>query len=112
MPPVKVFFHDSARAVDAEAFHVPGMEQETILPPANNLTDKGRPMGSGRGAAAVSWLFDTRWRFRMVWIPMVVLGTLLLAWDSFKSATAPWWATWLGNGLLIFGVDSSLFLFI
>jgi len=40
----------------------------------------------------------------MVWIPMVVLGTLLLAWDSFKRATAPWWATWLGNGLLILGV--------
>jgi hypothetical protein len=29
------------------------MENETILPPANNLTDKGRPMGSGgRGRAA------------------------------------------------------------
>ena len=40
----------------------------------------------------------------MVWISMVVLGTLLLARDSFKSATAPWWASWLGNGLLIFGV--------
>jgi predicted dehydrogenase len=49
MPPVKVFFHDSARAGDPEAFVVPGMEGETILPPVNNLSDKGRPMGSGGG---------------------------------------------------------------
>jgi Oxidoreductase family, NAD-binding Rossmann fold/Oxidoreductase family, C-terminal alpha/beta domain len=49
MPPVKVFFHDSCRPGDAEAFRVPGMEHETILPPVNNLSDKGRPMGGGRG---------------------------------------------------------------
>jgi hypothetical protein len=49
MPPVKVFYHDGARPGDPEAYHVPGMENETILPPANNLTDKGRPMGAGRG---------------------------------------------------------------
>jgi hypothetical protein len=47
MPPVKVYYHDGARAGDKEAFHVPGMENETILPPTNNLTDKGRPMGGG-----------------------------------------------------------------
>src|SRR6516225_3872969 len=41
MPPVKVFFHDSTRPADAEAFHVPGMEGETILPRPNNLSDKG-----------------------------------------------------------------------
>src|SRR4051812_6133401 len=52
MPPVKVFYHDGARPTDPEAFHVPGMENETILPPANNLTEKGRPMGGGRGAGA------------------------------------------------------------
>jgi len=50
MPPVKVYYHDGARPMDAEAYHVPGMENETILPAANNLTDKGRPMG-GRGGA-------------------------------------------------------------
>jgi hypothetical protein len=50
MPPVKVFYHDGARPMDKEAYHVPGMENETILPLANNLTDKGRPMG-GRGGA-------------------------------------------------------------
>jgi predicted dehydrogenase len=50
MPAVKVFYHDSARPGDPEAFHVPGTENETILPPANNLTDKGRPMGSRGGA--------------------------------------------------------------
>jgi predicted dehydrogenase len=47
MPAVKVFYHDSTRSTDAWAFHVPGMENETILPPENNLTDKGRPMGRG-----------------------------------------------------------------
>jgi hypothetical protein len=52
MPPVKVFFHDSAQPGDPEAFHVPGMENETILPPVNNLSDKGRPMGRGAAGAA------------------------------------------------------------
>jgi len=50
MPAVKVFYHDSARTSDPDVYRVPGMEKETILPPANNLTDKGRPMG-GRSAA-------------------------------------------------------------
>ena len=49
MPPVKVYYHDGCRVGDAEAYHVPGMENETILPPPNNLTDKGRPMGRGAG---------------------------------------------------------------
>lgn len=52
MPAVKVFYHDSARSTDPNVYHVPGMENETILPPMNNLGEKGRgPMG-GRGAAA------------------------------------------------------------
>jgi predicted dehydrogenase len=42
MPAVKVFYHDSARATDADVYHVPGMENETILPPMDNLADKGR----------------------------------------------------------------------
>lgn len=50
MPAVKVFYHDSARATDPDVYRVPGMEKETILPPSNNLTDKGRPMGRPRGA--------------------------------------------------------------
>jgi len=50
MGPVKVYYHDSARPEDPDAYHVPGMENETILPPTNNLADKGRPMG-GRGGA-------------------------------------------------------------
>jgi hypothetical protein len=45
--PVSVYWHDSARPGDPEAFPVPGMEKETILPPSNNLDDKGRP-GPGR----------------------------------------------------------------
>jgi len=49
MGPVKVFYHDSARPEDPDAYHVPGMENETILPPANNLSDKGRPMGGRAG---------------------------------------------------------------
>jgi predicted dehydrogenase len=58
MPPVKVFYHDGPHAIDPDLYHVPGMENETILPPTNNLADKGRPMGGrgggggGRGAAA------------------------------------------------------------
>jgi predicted dehydrogenase len=48
MPPVKVFYHDSTRPEDPDAYRVPGMENETILPPVNNLAEKGRPMG-GRG---------------------------------------------------------------
>lgn len=48
MPAVKVFYHDSARTSDPEVYRVPGMENETILPPPNNLTDKGRPMGAPR----------------------------------------------------------------
>ncbi|MBA3976420.1 MAG: gfo/Idh/MocA family oxidoreductase [Candidatus Solibacter sp.] len=48
MPPVSVYYHDSARPGDPEAFKVPGMENETILPPVNNLTEKGRPMGNWR----------------------------------------------------------------
>jgi len=47
MPPVAVYYHDSARSDDPNAYRVPGMENETILPPTNNLTEKGRPMGSG-----------------------------------------------------------------
>lgn len=50
MPPVSVYYHDSARPGDPEAYHVPGMENETILPPTNNLTAKGRPMGNWRRA--------------------------------------------------------------
>jgi len=53
MPAVKVFYHDSARSEDPESYHVPGMENETILPRENNLAEKGRgPGGRGAGAAA------------------------------------------------------------
>ena len=45
MPPVKVYYHDSTRPEDPDAYHVPGMEDEVILPPADNLADKGRPTG-------------------------------------------------------------------
>ena len=50
MPPVSVFYHDSARTTDPDAFHVPGMENEDILPPVNNLGDKGRPVRGARNA--------------------------------------------------------------
>ena len=63
MPPVKVFYHDGPHAIDPDLYHVPGMENETILPPTNNLADKGRPMGGrgvgggggGAGGAAGRW---------------------------------------------------------
>ena len=59
MSAVTVYYHDSANPSDPEAFKVPGMENETILPPADNLADKGRPMGrgsvaAGRGGAAAA----------------------------------------------------------
>ena len=41
MPPVKVYYHDGCKPIDPEAYRVPGMENETILPPTNNLADKG-----------------------------------------------------------------------
>jgi len=50
MPPVTVFWHDGARPTDPEAYKVPGMEGETILPPSENLGDKGRPRIGVRGA--------------------------------------------------------------
>jgi predicted dehydrogenase len=58
MPPVTVFYHDGPHATDPDLYHVPGMENETILPRPNNLADKGRPTGNrpagagaGRGGA-------------------------------------------------------------
>ncbi len=45
MPPVDVYYHDSARPTDPDVFHVPGAENERILPPADNLAEKGRPTG-------------------------------------------------------------------
>ncbi len=48
MVAVKVYYHDSARPDSPDAYHVPGMENETILPPMFNLADKGRP-GVGHG---------------------------------------------------------------
>ena len=49
LPPVKVYWHDSARPGDAEAFKVPGMEGQTILPQADNLVSKGRAGGGRAG---------------------------------------------------------------
>jgi predicted dehydrogenase len=49
LPPVTVYWHDSARPENPEAYRVPGMENETILPPSDNLGDKGRPRIGGRG---------------------------------------------------------------
>ena len=50
MPPVKVFYHDGVHSGDPDAYHVPGMENETILPRPNNLAEKGR--GTPRPAGA------------------------------------------------------------
>ena len=40
--PVTVYWHDSSTASDPDAYRVPGMEGETILPSSNNLVEKGR----------------------------------------------------------------------
>jgi hypothetical protein len=52
MPAVKVFYHDSARSTDPDVYHVPGMENETILPPPDNLAEKGRPTRQVRAGGA------------------------------------------------------------
>ena len=48
MPPVKVFYHDSARSTDPDVYRVPGMENEVILPPSDNLASKGRRTATAR----------------------------------------------------------------
>jgi hypothetical protein len=47
--PVQVFYHDSARTADPDVYRVPGMENEIILPPPDNLAEKGRPTRLERG---------------------------------------------------------------
>jgi hypothetical protein len=58
----------------------------------------------GRSDATLSWFLASRWRLRMVWIPMVVVSFLLLTWNSDVRATPPWWVLLLGEGLFIFGI--------
>lgn len=44
MPPVSIYWYDGVRGADpANLYHPPGMENETILPQANNLAALGRP---------------------------------------------------------------------
>jgi predicted dehydrogenase len=49
MKPVSVYWHDSAKPGDPEAYIVPGMEKETILPTPENLAAKGRGSASVNG---------------------------------------------------------------
>ena len=46
LPPVSIYWHDSAYPGEPEAYKVPGIDNEMVLPPSNNLGEKGR------GAAA------------------------------------------------------------
>ncbi|MBM3785276.1 MAG: Gfo/Idh/MocA family oxidoreductase [Acidobacteria bacterium] len=48
LAPVSVFWHDSAYPGEPEAYKVPGMESEDILPLSGNLREKGRGSGSPR----------------------------------------------------------------
>ena len=54
MPPVKVYYHEAALTTSADVYRVPGMENETILPPPNNLAEKGRPMTGRRRTPATA----------------------------------------------------------
>jgi hypothetical protein len=54
MPPVTVYYHEAAVASAADVFRVPGMEKETILPPPNNLSEKGRLMADRRRTPATA----------------------------------------------------------
>lgn len=49
MPPVSIYYHEATRPTDPDVFRVPGMEKEMILPPTDNLADKGRPTALNRG---------------------------------------------------------------
>ena len=42
LPPVSVFWHDSASADAPDAYKVPGLESELLLPRSGNLGEKGR----------------------------------------------------------------------
>ena len=42
MPPVTLYYHEGPHDTDPDLYHVPGMENETILPKPDNLADKGR----------------------------------------------------------------------
>jgi hypothetical protein len=55
MPPVTVYYHEAAVAGASDAYRVPGMEKETILPPPNNLSDKGRLMTESPHARHRRW---------------------------------------------------------
>ena len=57
LPPVSIYSHESPRPGGPGAYVVPGRANETILPPSNNLADKGRPTSNrapalGEGMAA------------------------------------------------------------
>lgn len=59
MPPVAVYWHDSAIPGEDEAWTVPGMDGQDILPSSNNLWDKGRPL-AGRAPGSGSSRSRTR----------------------------------------------------
>lgn len=42
LPPVSVFWHDSSRSDASDAYKIPGMESEMVLPRSGNLSEKGR----------------------------------------------------------------------
>ena len=60
LAPVSVYWHDSIRSMHQQAYHVPGMENEEILPPSSNLSDKGRPMGERRRTTSSSSTSSSR----------------------------------------------------
>ena len=51
MPPVSIYWYDTARTGNpANYYHPKGMENEVLLPRANNLAERGRPdIGTSRG---------------------------------------------------------------
>ena len=49
LAPVSVFWHDSASPNDADAYKIPGAENELVLPRSGNLSEKGRGAASRPG---------------------------------------------------------------
>jgi len=58
----------------------------------------------GRTGAPLNLFFAARCRLRIVWLPLVVIGIVLLTCDSVPRATATWWALFLGEVVFVTGI--------
>lgn len=52
LSPVSLYWHDSATPDSADTYKIPGLENEMVLPRANNLSEKGRGIAARGGSPA------------------------------------------------------------